>query len=238
MRQDDSKKPHDWAEGQSEGCVSCSSGPPWEGARIFQSHYHMWWIMDFGVRPRDETPKSGMAHCKLYPSQESENEPIQNQIDAHLFFWQSGDRPQGICATRTNCQSNFLSGSPWKTLGKGWHVCDQVLTALGCCTTTTPHVTRQSPSINFWAEKKHSCGSSAPLFAGSQPLWLLFIPPAQKPPERAPFCTLDSIQKSVTDELKGSPAEAFQNCYKQWKKRLRRCVAVQGNYFEGNNLDL
>ena len=28
------------------------------------------------------------------------------------FFLQSGDRPQGICATRTNCQSHFLSGSP------------------------------------------------------------------------------------------------------------------------------
>ena len=36
-----------------------------------------------------------------------------------FVFWQSGDRPQGICATRTNCQSNFLSGSPWKTQEKG-----------------------------------------------------------------------------------------------------------------------
>ena len=52
------------------------------------------------------------------------------------------------------------------------------------------------------------------------------------------FGTLDKIQKSVTDELKGIPAEAFQNCYEQWKQRLRRCVAVQGNYFEGDNLDL
>ena len=31
-------------------------------------------------------PKSGVAHCKLSPSQGSENEQIQNQIDAHLFF--------------------------------------------------------------------------------------------------------------------------------------------------------
>ena len=30
----------------------------------------------------------------------------------YFFFLQSGDHPQGICATRTNCQSNFLSGSP------------------------------------------------------------------------------------------------------------------------------
>jgi len=40
----------------------------------------------FGVRPRDKTPKSGVAHCKLSPSQESEKEQIQNQIDAHLIF--------------------------------------------------------------------------------------------------------------------------------------------------------
>jgi len=33
--------------------------------------------------------------------------------------------------------------------GKGWHVCDHALHALGCCTTTTSHVTRQSPSMKF-----------------------------------------------------------------------------------------
>ena len=42
------------------------------------------WIMEYD--PEDKTPKSGVAHCKLSPSQESENEQIQNQIDAHLFF--------------------------------------------------------------------------------------------------------------------------------------------------------
>jgi len=50
--------------------------------------------------------------------------------------------------------------------------------------------------------------------------------------------TLDNIQKSVTNELKGITAEAFQHCYTQWKQRLRGCVAVQGNYFEGDILDL
>ena len=29
----------------------------------------------------------------------------------------------------------------------------QALHALGCCTTTAPHVTRQSPSMNFWQKK-------------------------------------------------------------------------------------
>jgi len=52
------------------------------------------------------------------------------------------------------------------------------------------------------------------------------------------FGTSGNIQKNVTDELKAIPAEAFQHCYEQWKQRLRPCVAAQGNYFDGSNLDL
>jgi hypothetical protein len=42
------------------------------------------WILEY--EPQDKTLKSGVAHCKLSPSQESENEQIENQINAHLFF--------------------------------------------------------------------------------------------------------------------------------------------------------
>jgi hypothetical protein len=50
--------------------------------------------------------------------------------------------------------------------------------------------------------------------------------------------TLDNIQISVTDELNGIPAEAFQHCCEQWKQRLCIYVAAQVNYFEGDKLDL
>ena len=52
------------------------------------------------------------------------------------------------------------------------------------------------------------------------------------------FGTFDNIQKSITDELKGIPAEPFEHCYEQWKQCLRRCIAAQRNYFEGDNLYL
>ena len=41
--------------------------------------------------------------------------------------------------------NQIFIGKSLKDAGKGWHVCDQALHALGFCTTTTPHVTRQSP---------------------------------------------------------------------------------------------
>jgi transposase len=52
------------------------------------------------------------------------------------------------------------------------------------------------------------------------------------------FGTLENIQKSVTDMLKTIPVEDFQRCYQQWEQRLHRCVAVQGNYSEGDNIDV
>ena len=136
---------------------------------------------------------------------------------------------------RNLCHQDKLSiklfiGKSLKEWGKGWHVCDQVLHALGCCTTTTPHVTRQSPSMNF-GRKKHSCGFSAPYLPDLSPCDFFLFPRLKNHLKGHHFGTLDNIQKSVTDGLKGIPAEAFQHCYEQWKQRLRRCVAAQGNYF-------
>ena len=125
-----------------------------------------------------------------------------------------------------------------KDLGNWWHVCDQALHALGWCTTTTPHVTRQSPSLNFWQKKAFLWFLSLSIRRISVPVNFFLFPRLKNHLKGRHFGTLDNIQNSVTDELKGIPAEAFQHCYKQWKQHLRHCVAAQGNYFEGDNLDL
>ena len=52
------------------------------------------------------------------------------------------------------------------------------------------------------------------------------------------FGTVDNIQKVVTDQLRALLHEDIQHYYREWEQRLRRCVASQGNYFEGDNVDL
>jgi hypothetical protein len=49
---------------------------------------------------------------------------------------------------------------------------------------------------------------------------------------------VDNIQKVVTDQLRALPHEDFQHCYWEWEQRLRQCVASEGNYFEGDKVDL
>ena len=51
------------------------------------------------------------------------------------------------------------------------------------------------------------------------------------------FGTVENIEKAVTNQLKAIPVSDYQRCYKEWEC-LRRCVASQGNYFQGDKLDL
>jgi len=46
---------------------------------------------------------------------------------------------------------------------------------------------------------------------------------------------VENIEKAVTDQLKAIAVRDYQRCYEEWEQRLRRCVASQGNYFEGTN---
>ena len=52
------------------------------------------------------------------------------------------------------------------------------------------------------------------------------------------FGALDNIQMAVTNQLKAIPVSEFQHCYEEWKNHLQRCVASQGKYFEGDNVQL
>ena len=92
-------------------------------------------------------------------------------------------------------------------------------------------------SINeFLAEKSIPVVPQPPYSPDLSPCGFFFFPRHNNHSKERHFDTLDNTQKSVTDELKGIPAEAFQHCYEQWKQRFRGCVAGQGNHFEGITL--
>ena len=68
--------------------------------------------------------------------------------------WHTADPKSNRCSfdmgssTRTHCQSKFLSGSPCVARAR-----PGITHTLGCSTTTMPHVTWQSPSMDFWQKK-------------------------------------------------------------------------------------
>ena len=94
-------------------------------------------------------------------------------------------------------------------------------------------------SVNeFLAKKGISVVPQPPYSPDLNPCDFFFFPKLKFHLKGRHFGTVDNIQKVVTDQLRALPHEDFQHCYREWEQRLRRCVASQGNYFEGDNVDL
>ena len=47
------------------------------------------------------------------------------------------------------------------------------------------------------------------------------------------FSDIGSIKKAAMTELKKIPENAFQECFKSRKKRIHKCLRVEGDYVEG-----
>jgi len=50
------------------------------------------------------------------------------------------------------------------------------------------------------------------------------------------FESTENIQKFVTQVLNDIPQNAFQECYKEWQHRWKRCVQANGMYFERDHI--
>ena len=49
------------------------------------------------------------------------------------------------------------------------------------------------------------------------------------------FDDIDDIRNNTTAALKVIPQNQFQNCFEGWTRRWHRCIASQGEYFEGDH---
>ena len=102
---------------------------------------------------------SGTLQILSVPRKREWGNPKSNRC-SFVFLTVKGSST-GICATRTNFESDFLSGSPWKTQEKGGTCATRHCTHLEAAPLQRP---MSHGSLHQWifGSKKHSCGSSAP----------------------------------------------------------------------------
>lgn len=59
----------------------------------------------------------------------------------------------------------------------------------------------------------------------------------KKPLRGTRFSTRDEIMEKSKMALMAIPQTDYEKCFKDWIKRWHKCVAVDGKYFEGDNMD-
>jgi hypothetical protein len=77
-------------------------------------------------------------------------------------------------------------------------------------------------------EKRDDNGSAPPLLPG--PGTQRFFPVSLKGKR---FQNVQ-VREKTTEALKAITFQEFQNCFEQWKKLWDKCIASQGEYFEGD----
>lgn len=52
------------------------------------------------------------------------------------------------------------------------------------------------------------------------------------------FETVDEIKQKSLEVLNTIPKIEYERCFEDWKKRFHKCIAVSGDYFEGDDINL
>lgn len=60
----------------------------------------------------------------------------------------------------------------------------------------------------------------------------------KKPLRGTRFSSREEVMEKSQEALMGIPKTEYKKCFEDWIKRWHKCVAVDGDYFEGDNIDL
>ena len=66
--------------------------------------------------------------------------------------------------------------------------------------------------------------------------WL--FPKLKRPLRGHRFESIEEIQRESLRALKAIPGNDFLACFEAWKKRWHKCIVSEGDYFEGDQIDL
>ena len=60
----------------------------------------------------------------------------------------------------------------------------------------------------------------------------------KRPMKGRRFSTIEEIKTELLRELKDIPKSAYQKCFQDWEKRLHKCIISEGNYLEGDSIEI
>ena len=66
------------------------------------------------------------------------------------------------------------------------------------------------------------------------PEQLFLFPPMKKVLKGKRFADVEEVKQKTAEALKGIKIKEFKDCSEQWKKCPDRCIALNGEYFEGD----
>ena len=196
--------------------------------------------MDLRVRPRDSRSIKRISCERRAKTEKITSKPVKNQSHVNCFFFYY----RGVV------HSEFLPTG--QTVNKEYYL--SVMRRL------REAVRRKRPDLwdnNSWFLHHDNAPSHTALVLRDHFVKTStnIVPQPPYSPDLAPcdfwlfsklkrplrghrFDSIEEIKTESLKALKAIPKEDFAKCFDDWKIRWHKCIAVEGDYFEGDEIDL
>ena len=80
--------------------------------------------------------------------------------------------------------------------------------------------------------------SQSPYSPDLTPYDFFLFPKLKRPMKGRRFATIEEIKTAQLEELKTITKSAYPKCFEDWKKRSHKCIISEGDYFQGDIIDI
>ena len=93
---------------------------------------------------------------------------------------------------------------------------------------------KASVVVDFFTSEKVNVLPHPPYSPDLAPCDFFLFPKLKKHLSGRRYRSRTALGSAIHQYLIGVPKEEYENCFRSWIKRLKRCVLAKGDYFEGN----
>jgi len=93
-------------------------------------------------------------------------------------------------------------------------------------------------SIAFLAKNNTTIMPQPPYSPDLAPCDFFLFPKLKRPMKGRRFATIEEIKTASLEELKAIPKSAYGKCFEDWKNRWHKRIVSEGDYFEGDNINI
>jgi len=104
-----------------------------------------------------------------------------------------------------------------------------------CAKMVPKELTEEQKQRRVFSYQTNNCVGTPYLFTRSSPTDFFLFPKIKEILKGRHFDDTDDIRSNTTAALKAIPQNQFQNYFERWARRWHRCIAFQGEYFEGDH---
>jgi hypothetical protein len=107
------------------------------------------------------------------------------------------------------------------------------------CAKMVPKELNEEHSVREFFSRKQITVLEQPSYSPDlAPMTFFLFPKIKEILKGGHFNDTDDIRSNTTAALKVISQNQFQNCFEGWTRRWIRCIASQGEYFEGDHSDI